>query len=105
MLFNACEKNRSNVDISSWNYQRATLNRLGLLFIFYLVTSSMKIVYGISGFAAGVMAGLLLGVLETKLLIRLHQEAIVPFVIGITVLISVIAGIVIAVKLAAKRMR
>ena len=65
----------------------------------------MKIVYGISGFAVGVMAGLLLAVLETKLLIRLHQEAIVPFVIGVTVLICVTAGIVIAVNLAAKRMR
>lgn len=65
----------------------------------------MKIVYGISGFAAGVMTGLLLGVLETKLLMRLHHEAIVPFVIGLTVLACVITGIVTAVKLAAKRMR
>jgi hypothetical protein len=65
----------------------------------------MKIVYGISGFAAGVLAGLLLAVLETKLLMQLHRETITPFVIGATVLICIITGIVTGVKLAAKRMR
>jgi hypothetical protein len=105
VFFNAYEKARSNADIATRNYKPATFNRAGFLFILYTVTLSMKIVYGISGFAAGIMAGLLLGVLETKLLIRLHREAIVPFVIGFTVLVCVIAGSVIAVKLAAKRMR
>jgi hypothetical protein len=77
----------------------------GFLFAFYTLTSRMKIVYGISGFAAGVMAGLLLGLMETKLLIQLHRETITPFVIGATVLICVITGVITAVKLAAKRMR
>ncbi|MDN3654933.1 hypothetical protein QWZ08_04785 [Ferruginibacter paludis] len=65
----------------------------------------MKIFYGISGFAAGVMAGILLAVLETKLLIQLHRETLTPLIIGATVLICIITGIVTGVKLAAKRMR
>jgi ABC-type antimicrobial peptide transport system permease subunit len=65
----------------------------------------MRIVYGITGFAAGVMAGLLLGVIESKLMIALHRHAFVPLVIGVTMLICIISGIVIAVKYAAKRIR
>ena len=60
----------------------------------------MKVLYGIAGFVIGVMAGLLLGVLETKLLIHLHQQTIIPFVIGGTVLVCIVTGVVTGIQIA-----
>jgi hypothetical protein len=54
----------------------------------------MKIMYGIAGFTIGVMAGLLVGVLETKLLIYLHQQTVIPFVVGATVLVCILTGVI-----------
>ena len=65
----------------------------------------MKFVYGIAGFAAGLMAGLLLGVAETRLLLHFHKENAVLFVVAITVLICVIVGVITAVRLSEKRMQ
>ncbi|MBC7626826.1 hypothetical protein [Ferruginibacter sp.] len=58
----------------------------------------MKILYGIAGFTIGVLAGLLFGVLETKLLIHLHQQTVIPFVVGATVLVCILTGVITGIK-------
>ncbi|MEP7141539.1 MAG: hypothetical protein ABI707_01655 [Ferruginibacter sp.] len=60
----------------------------------------MKIQYGIAGFVIGIMSGLLIGLLEMKLMKRLQLDELTPFVIGITVIGCIITGIVVGVKLA-----
>jgi ABC-type antimicrobial peptide transport system permease subunit len=60
----------------------------------------MKIQYGIAGFVIGIMSGLLFGLIEMKLMMRLHQDTIIPFVIGITVIACAVTGIVTGVKIA-----
>lgn len=60
----------------------------------------MKLQYGIAGFLIGIMLGLLLGLVETKLFIRLQNSSMLPFAIGITVIVSAIAGVSIGIKMA-----
>jgi ABC-type antimicrobial peptide transport system permease subunit len=60
----------------------------------------MKIQYGIAGFVIGIMSGLLIGLLEMKLMRGLQLDTITPFVIGITVISSIITGVVIGIKMA-----
>lgn len=65
----------------------------------------MKYVYGIAGFALGVMAGLLLAVVETRVLIYLQCPAVAPLIIGVTVLLCIAVGVITGIRLAIKRMR
>ena len=60
----------------------------------------MKMQYGIAGFLIGILSGLLLGIIEMKIMKRLQQETIMPFVIGITVIASAVTGIYIGLKIA-----
>ena len=65
----------------------------------------MKLQYGIAGFLAGIMGGLLIGLLEMKLLMSLHHQTIIPFAIGITVIVCAITGISQGVKMARRRLK
>jgi|GEM_PF-3306518 len=58
-----------------------------------------KIQYGIIGFVTGILLGLLIGIIEMKLMKRLQCETFMPFVIGITVIASAVTGVVTAIKL------
>ena len=60
----------------------------------------MKIQYGIAGFLIGILSGLLLGIIEMKMMKRLQQETMMPFVIGITVIASAITGVYLGLKIA-----
>ena len=57
-----------------------------------------KIQFGIAGFAAGVMMGLLVGLAELRMLQGHIDPAILPFLIGITVVFCAITGVVIGMK-------
>ena len=57
-----------------------------------------KIQFGIAGFAAGIMLGLLFGLAEMRLLQGHIDPAIIPFMIGITVIVCAITGVTIGVK-------
>ncbi|MEO5891502.1 MAG: hypothetical protein ABIQ31_14715 [Ferruginibacter sp.] len=60
----------------------------------------MKIQYAIAGFVIGIMTGLLIGLLEMKLIMHLHGSTIIPFVIGVTVIGCAITGIVTGIRMA-----
>ena len=57
-----------------------------------------RIQYGITGFVAGIMIGLLIGLVEMKLFKRLQSSAALPFVVGITVITSAITGVSMGIK-------
>ncbi|MDO9375258.1 MAG: DUF5957 family protein [Ferruginibacter sp.] len=57
-----------------------------------------KIQFGIAGFVTGIMLGLLLGLAEMRLLQQHINPAIIPFMIGITVIFCAITGVVIGMK-------
>ena len=65
----------------------------------------MKIQYGIAGFVVGIMSGLLIGLAEMKLLMRLHHQTIIPFAIGITVIVCAVTGVRTGVKMAGRNLR
>jgi hypothetical protein len=67
--------------------------------MFNLLPRTMKIQYGITGFAIGIMSGLLIGIAEMKMLKYFEQQIILPFVIGLTVLTCAVAGIFIGIRL------
>jgi len=64
----------------------------------------MKILYGIAGFAIGVMVGLLVGVAEMKLISGTKYDSMLPFVIGATVIACVIIGISTGIKMARRKL-
>ncbi len=63
----------------------------------------MKFVYGIAGFAAGLMAGLLLVAIETNLLIKFQGENVRLVVMGSTVFLCVVTGVITGILMAKKR--
>ena len=60
----------------------------------------MKIQYYIVGFAIGIMIGLLLSVAEMKFMIGSQNAWLLPFIIGFTVIFSIIMGMILTVKFA-----
>ena len=64
----------------------------------------MRILYGIAGFAIGVMVGLLVGVAEMKLIGGTKYDSMLPFIIGATVIACVITGISTGIKMAKRRL-
>lgn len=65
----------------------------------------MKIIYGIAGFVIGIMTGLMLSLLEMKLIHGTGRDAMLPFVTGITVMACIITGVVMGVKKAGRRLK
>jgi hypothetical protein len=63
----------------------------------------MKFVYGIAGFATGLMAGLLLVAIETNLLIKFQGENVRLVVMGSTVFLCVVTGVITGISMAKKR--
>lgn len=59
----------------------------------------MKIVFGIAGFVTGVMLGLLLGLVEMRLISGFEMGAATPFIVGVTVITTAITGIVTGLKM------
>jgi hypothetical protein len=64
----------------------------------------MKIQYGIAGFVIGIMTGILLGVIEMKLIIGTKHAGVLPFVIGITVFACIITGVTTGVRMAKRKL-
>jgi len=64
----------------------------------------MKIQYGIAGFVIGIMSGLLIGLAEMKLFMRMHHQTIIPFAIGITVIVAAITGVRTGIKMAKRNL-
>ena len=58
----------------------------------------MKIQYGIAGFLIGIMSGLLVGVIEMKIMMGMHYDTAIPFVIGLTVIGCVVTGVAVGVR-------
>jgi hypothetical protein len=65
----------------------------------------MKIQYAIVGFVIGIMTGLLLGVVEMKLIRGESRDSLLPFVIGVTVITCIITGVRTGIKIANKKLR
>jgi hypothetical protein len=65
----------------------------------------MKIQYAIVGFVVGIMTGLLLGVLEMKLVSGTNRSTILPFIILVTVITCIIIGVRTAIKMANKKLK
>jgi hypothetical protein len=57
-----------------------------------------KITYGIAGFAAGIMLGLLIGLAEMRIFKGLQHSSALPFLIGTTVIISAITGVSLGIR-------
>ena len=58
----------------------------------------MKIQYGIAGFLIGIMSGLLVGVIEMKIMMGMHYDTAIPFVIGLTVIGCAVTGVAVGVR-------
>ena len=65
----------------------------------------MKIQYAIVGFVIGIMTGLLLGVIEMKLVSGTNRSTMLPFIILVTVMTCIIIGIRTGIKIANKKLR
>lgn len=65
--------------------------------------SGMKIQYGIAGFAAGVLLGMLVSLVEMKWMMRHQYNDALPFVTGISVLICIIAGVNMGLRIGRRR--
>jgi hypothetical protein len=64
----------------------------------------MKIQYAIAGFVIGIMTGLLLGLIEMKLISGANRDTALPFIIGITVITSIIIGIRTGIRIAKRKL-
>ena len=58
----------------------------------------MRIQYGIAGFMIGVMTGLLIGIIEMKILRYFQLDTITPFLIGFTVLACILTGVILGAR-------
>lgn len=65
----------------------------------------MKIQYGITGFVIGIMSGLMLSLLEMRLLGGTGHDTMLLFLMGSTVVSCIVMGVILGVKLAGKKLR
>ena len=57
-----------------------------------------KIQFAIVGFVSGIMLGLLIGLAEMRIFKQLQNSMMLPVLIGITVLVAAITGVVIGIR-------
>jgi len=65
----------------------------------------LKIQYGIAGFFSGAFIGLLLGLIEMRIIDSSKHPAMLFIFIALTVIFCGITGIVLGIKLARKKMK
>lgn len=65
----------------------------------------LKIQYGIAGFFSGVFCGLLLALIEMRIVNGEKYPAIQFFIIALTIIIAGISGMTIALKMADKKLK
>ncbi len=65
----------------------------------------MKIQYGIAGFFRGAFIGLLIGLVEMRIIDREKHPAMLFIILALTVMVLGIAGAVKAINIARRKMR
>ncbi|MEO6549585.1 MAG: hypothetical protein ABIN94_16405 [Ferruginibacter sp.] len=63
----------------------------------------MKLQYGIAGFLIGIGVGLMLGLIEMKWMMGRQFDTLMPFIIGLTVIASMMSGVIIGRKIGRSR--